>query len=258
VDKRKVESTFTAIILCAGFGSRIKKTTGIPKTLLKINGSTIIEKILNSLKKNKINNINIVTGYKGHLIRKHLSKKYKNELKINFIKNEDPKKLGNAYSLYLGVKKLNSNILIIDGDLIFDEKIISIIDTDQKDQILVGKGKISDIECAKTLVDKENFVKKTIDKRAISKKEKEKYRFIGEAIGIIKISKNNIKKFKKHIKIFFKSEKNLALNWEHLINFYVKKNRLNYLKINKKYKWLEIDTPMDYKKAINFFKNEKI
>ena len=244
---------FVGVVLCAGFGTRIQKKTNTPKTLLEINGESIIERIIKSFENNNIKKIIIVIGYKGNLIKKHVYSKFSKNIDIKFVFNKNPKKFGNTYSLYLGIKNVLSNVIIVDGDLIFDERIISLIDKKNKDQIVVGKGQISDIECAKTLLDKRGFIKKTIDKRGLTVSERKLYKFIGEAIGIIKISKKNIKKFKNYCVNFLK-KKNLKLNWEHLINFYVMKNNMYPLKIKQNFKWSEIDTPYDYKIAKKIFK----
>ena len=254
MDKGSLAKDFQIVILCAGYGSRIRKTTKIPKCLLRINNKSILERIIYSFEKYKIHNINIVTGFKDNLIKKHLSK-YSKKIKIKYIKNKDPKKFGNTYSLFLGIMNINSNVIIVDGDLVFDDRIISKIDKKNKNEILVGDGNITDKECAKTLIDKKGYIKKTVDKRYLSIEEIKAYKFIGEAIGIIKISKKNIGKFKNYCKKFLNKRLHLRLNWEHFINHYCIKEKINFLKIEKKYKWIEIDTPNDYRKAKKIFKN---
>ena len=54
---------------------------------------------------------------------------------------------------------INSNVIIVDGDLVFDDRIISKIDKKNKNEILVGDGNITDKECAKTLIDKKGYIK---------------------------------------------------------------------------------------------------
>ena len=48
---------FTAVILAAGYGSRIQELTKDPKSLLEINGTTLIEWHLKHLDKLGINKI---------------------------------------------------------------------------------------------------------------------------------------------------------------------------------------------------------
>ena len=50
---------------------------------------------------------------------------------------------------------------------------------------------------SKTLIDKNGFIKKTIDKRHLSYFEKKKYIFDGEAIGIIILKRKDVLKLIK-------------------------------------------------------------
>ena len=113
-----------AIFLLAGFGKRISALTKNPKCLLKINNEKIILRNLRLLRKYNIKNITIVLGYKKILIKKELIR-LKKKFNFNFAYNYDYKNKGNSFSLFEGLKKVKSNCLIIDGDLVFSEKIIS-------------------------------------------------------------------------------------------------------------------------------------
>mgnify|MGYP001237957517 CR=1 FL=1 len=172
MDQRKVSKEFAAVVLCAGTGSRIKNFTKKPKSLLKIGSKTIIERTILSLKKNNVKNIIIVTGYKSTLLKKEILKFLSEELKIKFIKNKNPTKFGNTYSLYLGIKSLSQNTIILDGDVVYEEKLIDNLQNQNKDRLVVGQGSMHDIECAKTLVDKKGCVRKTVDKRSLYNYEK--------------------------------------------------------------------------------------
>ena len=251
---KQIDQKFSVVLLCAGVGKRIEKVSKAPKCLLKINNKTILEHNLNIIQKLRIKDVILVVGYKSSKILNFI-KKLKFELKIKFIKNSNPILHGNTVSMYLGLKQINDSVVIIDGDLIYEEMVLKrILYRKNRSELVVGAGNINDIECAKTLVNRKKLVKKTIDKRKLYAKEIKKFYFVGEAIGVIKIIKRDIKKFKENCKKFLKIKNNLKLNWEHLINMYVKKNSLNFLKLNKKYKWLEIDTPDDYFIAQKIFK----
>lgn len=66
-----------AIIVAAGLGSRLGDLTkDIPKSLLKIGKDTIIERNINTLKKNGIEDIGIVVGYKKEKIMELLGDGY--------------------------------------------------------------------------------------------------------------------------------------------------------------------------------------
>ena len=76
-----------AIIMAAGKGTRLLPITEkVPKPLIKVNGISMIETIITSLKKNNINEIYIVVGYIKEEFS-YLKDKYKN---ISFIENPYP------------------------------------------------------------------------------------------------------------------------------------------------------------------------
>jgi len=250
---------YTAVILAAGYGSRIKELTKDPKSLLKINGTTLIEWHLKHLDKLGINKIIIVVGYKDEKIINQVGLAKYNTT-VEFVRNNDYKNKGNGYSMYLGLDMTNhnDNIVIIDADLIYGhEVIINYIKDPNPDSLLIGEGSLDDMECAKTLTDHNGYVRKTIDKRFLSDEELGKYIFAGEAIGMIKISKNNRTNIINTCKKFFDNSRNLPLNWEHLMNEYFKKYSLKTYMDQSSY-WIEIDTQEDYKDAINLFLEKEI
>jgi len=55
-----------AIILAAGYGNRMRPLTDqIHKTLLKIGQKSIIERIIDSLNDNGINDVTVMVGYRS-------------------------------------------------------------------------------------------------------------------------------------------------------------------------------------------------
>jgi choline kinase len=67
------------IILAAGRGSRMgKETEAKPKCLTILNGKSLLEWQLNSLRQAGIEAVNIVTGYKSELLQPFVSKTYHN------------------------------------------------------------------------------------------------------------------------------------------------------------------------------------
>lgn len=251
--KKKINKT-SAILLLAGYGKRIANITSKPKCLLKINNQTIINRNLNMLKELKIKNITLVLGYKKELIKKEIVN-FKKYFKFNYSYNKNYRKFGNSYSLFIGLKKTKGETIIFDGDLIYSKKILeNFLFNGHLSSFLIGKSSIRDIECAKALIDKNGFVRKTIDKRLINKLELKKYKFIGEAIGILRVSNKIRTLMINELKKFLKNKKNLILNWEHFMNEFLKDNNIMYDKTHNS-QWIEIDTKKDYLKAISLFKN---
>ena len=104
------------IILAAGMGSRMADLTkDEPKCFLKVNGKTLIERLIDQLRNIGLKDISIVTGYKA--------KKFKfND--INFFNNKEFKTSNMVYSLMKAKKKLNDDTLVIYSDIIISNKIL--------------------------------------------------------------------------------------------------------------------------------------
>ena len=70
----------TIVILAGGKGKRLLPITkSLPKPLIKINNKEILSYVLDSFNDLKYIKMIILTGYKSNLIKKFISKKYKNK-----------------------------------------------------------------------------------------------------------------------------------------------------------------------------------
>lgn len=102
-----------AIILAAGKGSRLLPMTLLkPKPLLKINGKTILENIIKRLKNAGVKDITVVTGYKNEMFNP-----YKKKLGFKKVISKDFANTNSANSLKLVIDNLDTNTLIMNGDL---------------------------------------------------------------------------------------------------------------------------------------------
>lgn len=245
-------SNLTALILAAGYGSRIADVTDNPKCLLEVNGKPLIDWHFEAWKSVGIRNVVIVTGYKREMLESYLSK-FKKDFDIHFAVNEDFRVKGNTYSFYYGLEKTQGDFLLFDADLIYDPKILkSFVDDKSANQILVGESSIDDIECAKTMIDKNGFVRMTIDKRAVSSEERTRFTFAGEAIGILKFSKTYRDDMYQACKTFLSDEKNISKNWEHVMNEFLLNHDMNVHNAVSD-RWVEIDNKEDLEKAKRLF-----
>lgn len=103
-----------AIIMAAGKGTRmLPLTEKIPKPLVSVKGISFIERIINVLLSNNINEIYIVVGYLAEKFS-YLEKKYEG---VKLIYNPLYDKCNNISSLYFA-REYISNSIIIDGDIL--------------------------------------------------------------------------------------------------------------------------------------------
>ena len=109
-----------AIILAGGRGSRLGKLTdSLPKVLMEINGTTIIERQIKILNKIGITDITLVTGYGADLIKKKLS-----AYNVNLIQNEKYSTTDTLYAFWLAKHCMDDEFLSFFGDTVFEEKIL--------------------------------------------------------------------------------------------------------------------------------------
>jgi choline kinase len=245
-------SNLTALVLAAGYGSRIADITTDPKSLLKVCGKPLMEWHLQSLKKVGIKKLVVVTGYKKEMLEDYLDQ-FKTDFEISYAINEDYRIKGNTYSMLFGLEKVEAEFLLFDADLIYDTEILrSFVEDKTENQILVGEGSIDDIESAKAMVDKNGFVRMTIDKRAVSTDEREKFSFAGEAIGILKFSKQYRDDMYTACKSFLAKPENISKNWEHVMNEFLLTHDMSVQKCINNH-WVEIDNKEDLEKAKGIF-----
>lgn len=131
-----------AIILASGPGSRLfPLTKEIPKTLVEVNGVSLLERIIQSLIENNITDIIIATGYLEEKIKEFIKEKFP-ELKITFVKNPIYDRTNYIYSLWLARDPIGKDdIILLHGDLFFEPKLVGRILKEDKSCVLVSKNK---------------------------------------------------------------------------------------------------------------------
>ena len=88
-----------AVILAAGIGNRMMPLTrNTHKTLINVAGVSIIDRIINSLKKNDITDVVVVTGYLKNQLINHLQKNH-NDINFEFVNNPRFNETNNIFSL---------------------------------------------------------------------------------------------------------------------------------------------------------------
>ena len=103
------------VILAGGKGKRIKKLNPIkPKPLIKIENKIFLDLIINYYSKFNFENIFILAGYKGFLIKKAFQNKIKNFTNIKCIIEKSPKDTGGA--LFQLKNKIEKDFILINGD----------------------------------------------------------------------------------------------------------------------------------------------
>lgn len=130
-----------AVILAAGMGKRLKDLTqDNTKCMVKVNGVTLIERMLRQLDKLNLSEIVIVVGYKKDGLKKYIGT-LKTATPIKYIENNIYDRTNNIYSLYLAKDELlKEDVLLLESDLIFEDSVLKcLIDDPRETLALVDK-----------------------------------------------------------------------------------------------------------------------
>lgn len=130
-----------AIILAAGMGKRLKDLTeNNTKCMVRVNGVTLIERMLRQLEELNLERIVIVVGYKKDTLIDYIDTLHI-ETPIKFVENAIYDKTNNIYSLALAKNYLlETDTLLLESDLIFETSILQDIVQDKRDTLaLVDK-----------------------------------------------------------------------------------------------------------------------
>jgi len=130
-----------AIILAAGMGKRLKELTqNNTKCMVKVNGVTLIDRMLHQIEKQHLSRIIIVVGYEGQKLIDYIGT-LGIQIPITFINNPIYDKTNNIYSLALAKDWLvKDDTLLFESDLIFEDAVLDALVTDPRETLaLVDK-----------------------------------------------------------------------------------------------------------------------
>ena len=235
-----------ALILAAGLGSRLAPLTNDkPKSLVEVNGQPILFKQIENLQENGINDITIVTGYKSNVLVDKVTTKYNN---IKFINSDDYINTNNMYSAYIGINSMFAeddmdDFLMMNADVFYDSVIVSdLLHTRASNMIAVDKGTYNE----------ESMKIKVKDNRVvnISKQIKEENAY-GCSIDVYKFGEEAGEAFIHACKRYIEEDKNLNLWSEIALDDILQK--IEFIPLNIKGRWLEIDNHDDLRKAEQLF-----
>ncbi len=219
------------VILAAGIGSRLGNPFPKPLTLLK-DGESIMEKQLKNITKYfDINDVTIVVGFKKDLIMERFPE-------VNYVYNPFFDTTNTSKSLLQALKKhRGKSILWFNGDVVFDENLLSVLLNDIQENnsfISVNTSSVADEE-----------VKYTLKNNYVNELSKEVKNGLGEAVGINFISSKDLDIFisqleKCNANDYFEKGLETAISEDNL--------KLKVIDISK-YNCIEVDFEEDLKNA---------
>jgi len=180
-----------AIIVAAGPGSRLMPITNErPKCLLDVGGQTILERALQALRENGIQNIVVVRGYQGHLI---------NYANVTYCHNPYFGKNNILRSLFYAEDEMDDAFIFSYSDILYSSEIVArLIDSEADIALIVDVNWIERYEgrdqhpiSEAELVEVENGRVVRIGKGVVSPEEAH-----GEFIGLAKFANSGAEAMK--------------------------------------------------------------
>ena len=256
------------IIVAAGVGSRLGELTkNTPKSLIEINGKSILERQIFAFKKSGITDITVIIG--PH------AEKYSFE-GISFIHDDSYLEHDILSSFMLTRKIINDDTIVSYGDVVFDENILRPL-INFKGLIGLGidfdweknyEGLSKELKLEATVAQVRNQICiKIVDGRELKSKDQaileitdSKNEKLGEFVGLMKLSKEGgeifTEKYEKLIKTstgpFHEANSLADAYFTDMLQELIESN-VDITPISVNGKWCEIDTMQDVKRAEEIF-----
>ena len=114
-----------SIILAAGQGTRLRPLTdSCPKCLVEVRGKPILEYQLEALCEAGIRECIIVVGHRATQVRNAFGTRFR-DLSIRYVDNGIFDRTNNIYSLWLARREITEDILLLEGDLVFEPDLLT-------------------------------------------------------------------------------------------------------------------------------------
>jgi len=243
----------TAIVLAAGLGTRLNQLTdGIPKCLVEINGRSILENALTNLEKNGIEETVIVVGYLKNEIINRVGSRF-GQMKITYIENMAYDKTNNIYSLWRAKNYLQEPIILIEGDIFFEEQILKELLSVKYDACMVVGHFKEGLDGLVVSLDNDNFVTGMFFKE--DQKDNFNYSDKYKTVNMYKFSKEFLERIMKYLDEFV-AKGELHHFYEITIKKLLEEEELRlFAYVVNELKWYEIDDETDFKKAQLVFRS---
>lgn len=242
-----------AIILLAGYGSRLGRQDLPHKSLLPFGEETLLSRHLKCLQNLGVKKTRLILGHNGEAV-KNYAQSLKLGLPLHFIDNPVYLTTGNSLSVVMGLRHCGEDTLILDGDVLYPPKALTdYVENAKRPSFALIPADINDAECSKVLLNTSGSIHAFITKRHLTDEERSGFEFGGEAIGFFILTKEDVSRF---INLYEKKEEDFrpAL-WETPFTEFVVGTPSHPWNVEQE-GCFEIDTQEDYSKALKKFESD--
>ena len=237
-----------AVYLIAGRGSRLGETTDeAPKCLIPINREPLLTRSLRQISKLGVKKVILVVGYRNDDIKNEYQSSF-HGMELCYIYNKDWETTNNLVSFYLAFPQIDSDYILLEGDLIYTDKEISKMS--YPDSIAVSPFK--SYMDGTIVTTKNDYVKMMYLKS--SKIKPEKSETLYKTVNIYSFSKNNHKNFiQPSVNKLVENGSHQSYYEQAFATLIEKKSFPIKIIIFDNDTWYEIDTQEDLKEAKKLF-----
>ncbi|SDI47959.1 phosphoenolpyruvate mutase [Aneurinibacillus migulanus] len=232
-----------AIILAASQGEKFGDlTSNIPKTLLKVNGKSILSTQIDDFNQLGIKDIVVVRGFGKEKI---------NMANIKTVDNEKFQETTELYSLYLAKEYIDENTVINYGDIVFKRYVLNELLNDENPITLIVDADYEVDHHYHDYVKADMHYNKKLFNMSVQFEKMSTHlvdeEISGEFIGLWKVNKKGAKIVKETLEKLAEREDFLRLRMSDLFNEIAKMEPINIKYI--KGSWLDIDSIYDLQVA---------
>ena len=243
------------VILAAGMGTRLMPLTKeIPKALLKINETTLLERMIKNCINAGIEKYIVIVGYNKDKVIDlcpEIAEKY--DIEIKTIANEKYDVTNTSVSTYLASKYIEENdlddFILVNGDNVVDPEIVTRLAASANTGMIIDNFKELNEESFKLIIDDESFNEdKTIANGTINSigKGLDIPSSTGEFIGVSKVVSDDVAEFNRILERLIEED---PQNYYDFAYKDLSKIKTIDFVLTNGLKWTEIDDHTDWENA---------
>ena len=245
-----------ALILLAGYGSRLKRDDIPHKCLLPFGNETLLSRHLSVLESLGMEQTVLVVGHNKAAVKSYVHNLELN-MPVEFVDNDRYATTGNTLSLVMGLRSRQGDILVMDGDVLYPRAVLEeYVRQSRPSSFAVTPVDIDDTEATKVLLRENQTIESFVTKRDLTQAEKSEFHMAGEAIGFFMLTPAVVSDL---VALYDREEDRFVqVLWEIIFNEITPQNEIRpYLLPSGG--CIEIDTQEDYEEALRLypFQSEK-
>jgi choline kinase len=242
-----------AVILLAGYGSRLQRDDIPHKCLLPFGDETLLSRHLSILQSLGMERTVLVVGHNKEAVKNYALGLELN-MPVEFVDNDRYATTGNTLSMVMGLRDRKGDLLVMDGDVLYPRTVLEeYVRQSRPSSFAVTPVDIDDTEATKVLLREDQTIESFVTKRDLTKEEKSKFHMAGEAIGFFMLTQavaHNL------VALFDQEEARfIQVLWEIIFNEITPHNEIHPYSIPSR-GCIEIDTQEDYEEALRLYQSQ--